>query len=92
MTLKDGTFFTPTQDQMDFWGMEFPNVPTYEELRSMSAWCVANVNKRKTKRGILRFINGWLTKEQKEVLAKEAAAIWQTGKKQDFSGLITRID
>ena len=30
----------------------------------MKGWLDSNPNKRKTSRGILRFINGWLAREQ----------------------------
>ena len=30
----------------------------------MAGWLDANPSKRKTKRGILRFVNGWLAREQ----------------------------
>ena len=39
-------------------------VDIMQELRNMKGWCNSNPTKRKTKRGILRFINGWLSREQ----------------------------
>jgi hypothetical protein len=35
-----------------------------QQLRSMKAWCQANPTKRKTTKGIKRFITSWLTREQ----------------------------
>ena len=35
-----------------------------QELRKMKSWLDSNTSRRKTKRGILRFVNGWLSKEQ----------------------------
>lgn len=40
------------------------NVDVEQELRKMKAWIISNPQKRKTKRGILRFVNNWLSKEQ----------------------------
>ena len=34
------------------------------ELRKMKGWCEGNPAKRKTRRGIVRFVNTWLAKEQ----------------------------
>ena len=46
------------------------------ELRKMQAWLSANPKRRKTKKGILRFIVNWLMKEQdkphREVTSKNA--------------------
>ena len=37
-----------------------------QELRKMKSWLDSNKARRKTKRGIARFINSWLSKEQDE--------------------------
>jgi len=42
----------------------YPNVDVRQKLREMRAWSFSNPKKQKTKRGILRFVNGWLAKEQ----------------------------
>jgi len=42
----------------------YPAVDVTQQLREMKAWLIANPTKRKTKSGILRFINQWLAKEQ----------------------------
>ena len=38
----------------------FPGVDVAAECRAMAAWCKANPGRRKTARGIHRFINAWL--------------------------------
>ena len=38
----------------------FPGVDVAAECRAMAAWCRANPGRRKTARGIHRFINAWL--------------------------------
>ena len=35
-----------------------------QELKKMTAWCDANPTRRKTRRGIEKFINSWLSREQ----------------------------
>ena len=42
----------------------YPAVDVMQELRKMSSWSTDNPKKRKTKGGIRRFINAWLSKEQ----------------------------
>jgi hypothetical protein len=42
----------------------YPAVDVDAQIRSMRAWSISNPKLRKTKTGMLRFINGWLAKEQ----------------------------
>lgn len=42
----------------------YPAVDVPQTLREIRAWCITNPHKRKTKGGVLRFINAWLSKEQ----------------------------
>jgi hypothetical protein len=42
----------------------YPAVDVEAEVREMRAWSISNPKLRKTKAGMLRFINGWLAKEQ----------------------------
>ncbi len=49
---------------VDEWNELYPNVDVLQELRKMKCWSNANPAKRKTKKGIQRFINAWLSREQ----------------------------
>lgn len=49
---------------VEYWSELYPAVDVVQELRAMKGWINSNPRKRKTKRGINRFINGWLSKEQ----------------------------
>ena len=42
----------------------YPMVNVRRELKQMRAWLLSNPKRRKTRRGILRFVNNWLSKEQ----------------------------
>ena len=64
LPLNDGTMFGITQDQVDKWTGLYPAVDIMQELRNMQGWLDSNPKKRKTKTGILRFVNGWLSREQ----------------------------
>jgi len=52
------------QKDIDDWQDLFPAVDVLCELRKMAAWSEANTAKRKTDKGIRRFIVSWLSKEQ----------------------------
>lgn len=64
LILNDGTEHPVYQDQADKWSKLYPAVDVFQELRKMAGWCEANPKRRKTKRGILNFINSWLSREQ----------------------------
>jgi DNA-binding MarR family transcriptional regulator len=49
---------------LDEWQRSYPGVDVPGELRKMRGWLVSNKERRKTKRGISRFCNSWLSKAQ----------------------------
>ena len=64
LTLNDKMEYWIYEDQVTEWTELFPAVDVMQELRKMKSWLDSNTSRRKTKRGILRFVNGWLSKEQ----------------------------
>lgn len=52
------------QAQVDEWTAAYPAVDVVRQLAAMRQWCNANPTLRKTERGVLRFCNSWLMKEQ----------------------------
>ena len=64
LTLNDKTLYDVTQNDFNEYEELYPNVDIMQELRKMKGWLNANPTKRKTKRGIKRFINNWLSREQ----------------------------
>jgi hypothetical protein len=62
--LADGSEYRPTQEQYGRLCHLYPGVNVAASIRSMSAWSLANPTRRKTARGILRFMNAWLDREQ----------------------------
>lgn len=64
LPLNDGTEYGVTEKQCREWGELYPAVDVLQELRKMRGWLDSNKARRKTKRGISRFITGWLSKEQ----------------------------
>ncbi len=64
ITLNDKSEYPIYQSMIDEWNELYPNVDVLQELRKMKGWSNANPAKRKTKKGIQRFINAWLSREQ----------------------------
>ncbi len=64
LILNDKTSYPIYQKDVDSWKELYPAVDITQELRKMKGWCNANPGRRKTARGIKRFINNWLSKEQ----------------------------
>jgi hypothetical protein len=62
--LVDKTHFKFTQADVDGWQEAYPAVDVMGELRQMREWAKANPKDRKTSKGIRRFINSWLAREQ----------------------------
>ncbi len=62
--LNDKTEYPVTAEDVESWKELYPAVDVEQELRKMKGWAIANPTKRKTKSGIKRFINSWLSKEQ----------------------------
>ena len=59
-----GTYHDVFEDDIKIYSELYPAVDVLQQLRNMVGWCNANPTKRKTKDGIKRFINSWLTKDQ----------------------------
>ena len=59
LILNDGTEWRPPE-----YVRLYPNVDVEQQFNEMRGWCLSNPQKRKTLRGIKRFINSWLAREQ----------------------------
>lgn len=64
LPLNDKTYHEVFCDDVDGWKELYPAVDIVQELRKMKGWLDSNPTKRKTRRGIRRFINSWLAREQ----------------------------
>jgi hypothetical protein len=53
-----------TQELINGWNELYPAVDVLQQLKNMKGWLISNPGRRKTKKGILRFVNSWLAKEQ----------------------------
>ena len=66
LLLHDNTKYNVTREEIDEFSALYPAVDVLQEYRGMKAWCLSNPQKRKTRAGIKKFINGWLSSAQKQ--------------------------
>lgn len=62
--LNDGSVYPLYRRDLDEYAALYPAADIEQELRNIRGWCMANPTRRKTRRGIRRFINGWLSRAQ----------------------------
>lgn len=62
--LNTGEEYPIFKEQIKEWSELYPNVDVEQELRKMRGWLQANPSRRKTKSGVMRFVNNWLSKAQ----------------------------
>ncbi len=66
LPLSDGSSFGITRQNIEEYSALYPAVDVEQELRSMRGWCLTNETRRKTRAGIPRFVNSWLSRAQKQ--------------------------
>lgn len=64
MILNTGDIWEPEDADIIQWQKTYPAVDVFSELAKMESWLDANPSKRKTKSGIKRFVNSWLSRAQ----------------------------
>ena len=70
--LNDGAEYGVTAEMVpEFMGL-YPAVDVMQELRNMRGWLLNNPRNRKTRSGICRFINAWLSKAQNKPMTRPA--------------------
>lgn len=62
--LNDGTEWRPDKALFAEYVRLYPNVDVERQFNEMRGWCISNPSKRKTMRGVKRFVNGWLSRAQ----------------------------
>jgi hypothetical protein len=63
-TFGDGKDWPLTARQVDHWRGLYPRLDVLQECRMACAWVEANPTRRKTKRGMPKFLVGWLNRAQ----------------------------
>ena len=64
LPLVDKTEWGVSQKLIDEWSDAYPAVDVLGELKKMRVWLNDNPTRKKTKRGIRRFVSAWLDREQ----------------------------
>ena len=65
LLIKGGEEYEVPASEVRILKQEFKGVDVDEELLSMGSWCRLNPAKRKTRRGIGRFIHNWLSRSKR---------------------------
>jgi len=80
---SDETFPVMPAD-VETWKRLYPAVDVLQELRSIEGWLIANPTRRKTAKGMPRFIANWLSEEQNKGGARAASG--RRGAEQNPAG------
>ncbi|WP_394525731.1 helix-turn-helix domain-containing protein [Lacrimispora sp. JR3] len=64
LPLIDKTTYDVPLDKISTWKQAYPAVDVEQEFKKMVAWLESNPKKKKTRRGVDQFINGWLERAQ----------------------------
>ena len=64
ISLISGEDYPIRESVVKMWEESYPAVDVRGQLREMKSWCFSNPKERKTARGIMRFCNNWLSREQ----------------------------
>ena len=90
LPLVDGSDFPIFQKTVDELSGLYPAVDIDQQLRNMRGWLLANPKNRKTKAGIMRFVNSWLSREQNQARPQNRQQFQKPTKAQeldDFYGM-----
>lgn len=64
LPLNTGDEYPFYQHDLDMFSQLYPAVDILQAMRGMRGWLLTNPTRRKTPRGIKRFVNSWLAREQ----------------------------
>lgn len=64
--LEDGTDYPLTAVELAEFKSTYPLINPAAEARKARMWCVSNPANRKTRRGVGKFLNGWMGRAQKD--------------------------
>ena len=68
LILKDGSRFHISENHLNEFVDAYPGVDVRDQIMKMSQWLKVNPTKRKTKNGIMRFINSWIARSEREAI------------------------
>lgn len=62
--LNDGTEWKMTKELYEEYVKAYPALNVKQEISQMRIWCLSSPANKKTKKGVTRFVNGWLGRSQ----------------------------
>lgn len=68
LILKDGSRFHISEKHLNEFVDAYPGVDVRDQIMKISQWLKVNPTKRKTKNGIMRFINSWIARSEREMI------------------------
>lgn len=71
---KEKKDWQPEDSDIIAWQRAYPAIDVHQELAAMESWCDANPTRRKTAKGIKRFVNSWLARAQDKGGSPQAKA------------------
>jgi hypothetical protein len=89
MLLNNGEEWQPEPEDVLKWQKLYPAVNVEAELNKMEGWLDANPRKRKTKMGVKRFVNSWLSRAQDKGGSPDLASPTRITKTRDMTNLDT---
>jgi hypothetical protein len=92
ITTNTGDEFPVYAEMIQDFAELYPAVDVPQELRAMRAWAISNPKQRKTKAGMMRFINGWLSKEQDKPAPAKPAAAFQTPTERAVANFVADME
>lgn len=90
--LNDKSEYPIYQRDIEKWQAVYQAVDVMDQVQRMPLWFEANPAKKKTAKGILRFINSWLAKEQDHGGAAQAAGGRKQGAGEKKAPTLTEFD
>ena len=82
LVMKDGKDYAIEREFLATMRDCYPDVDIDKELLKMKGWLISNPDRRKTKRGMPRFINNWLStspKREQSFTDKHRDKGWREG-------------
>ena len=91
LPLRDGEFDVPDR-LVDEFKKIYPGKDVEGEFLKMRGWLISNPSKRKTRKGITRFINGWLSRGDKDADTNRACQEARNSDRGDYGAFGTVLD
>lgn len=68
MPLKNGDDYVVTENDVERFEQLYPDFDIHAEMRKMYGWLISHKQKQKTKRGMPKFLNGWINRAYVELV------------------------